>query len=125
MSSEPRVNGLGLQAQGRMAKPNDIPLHLQDSPVILTTAPILLGPGSAGRCYRPTCANPCHVILPLMVTESSTGKGSSDRKRRLVKGLLLGGTAVGLPALAQRSDWPPQREAGLPRLGATGEIRLA
>jgi len=40
------------------------------------------------------------LLSPVMVTESSNGKESSGRRRRLVKGLLFGGAAVGLPALA-------------------------
>ena len=70
----------------------------------------------AGLCAT---LRPCLGVLfsPLMAREGSRGEGGSSRRRRLVKGLLLGGAAVGLPALANALIARRSEQLGYPAWG--------
>ncbi len=57
------------------------------------------------------------LFSPVMANESSNAKGSSSRRKRLVKGLLLGGAAVGLPALANALIARRSERLGYPTWG--------
>lgn len=57
------------------------------------------------------------LFCAIMETEGSTCEGSSSRRRRLVKGLLLGSAAVGLPALANALIARRSEKLGYPAWG--------
>ncbi|MGB5551670.1 MAG: alpha/beta fold hydrolase [Thermoanaerobaculia bacterium] len=57
------------------------------------------------------------LFCAIMATEGSTCEGSSSRRRRLVKGLLLGSAAVGLPALANALIARRSEKLGYPAWG--------
>ncbi len=57
------------------------------------------------------------LFCAIMETEGFTCEGSSSRRRRLVKGLLLGSAAVGLPALANALIARRSEKLGYPAWG--------